>query len=1540
MNMIKKIISHKALQLLQRHVAGAKLMKSTFRNILLHVISLAFIVMPSVAFSWSPDTSINTPISLAADDQASVVIAEDGAGGAVMAWTDYRNSSYRDIYAQAVDTTGAVQWTADGVAVSTATQTQYNPIIIGDGSGGAIIFWADKRNDPEPYSLYAQHIDVNGNAQWAADGVLVAATPGYIPSVASDGAGGAIVTWSDNTNKVFAQRINAAGEFWAGGAELISALGYRPSIASDGGGGAIISWTEGSGGVYAQRLNSSGVEQWAAGGAAVVSEADISEQNVAMVSDGQGGAVILLTRYRADPAISGYYVQKINANGVVQWSSPVWLTDGGYNTSPFISDGLGGAMISWWASSNYDPYNDRAIYVQGVDTDGNLRWTLDGLLVGHRPYGSVNDIVPIINDGAGGFIASWVITDSNFEWDLYGQHFNVDGLPQWGVEPVAISTSAGTQANPVIVGDGSGGTIFAWKDSRNGDQTDIYAHKFSSDGGSSGLQTPSNISPADGAQIDTATALLASAFVDDSGLLSHAASQWRINNINNMSPDIPEDAISSDDGNIIYQLPFSFPFFERNITSISANTNGLVELMEDGETSFEADGYGTHWDGDHIGNMDAIFAANDDLDMSNGYLRIYNGGTQIIIEWYGATFADDGNVNAYPMHFQVELHQDGWIAWNFNQLDFSSHDNDLYSGVYPNAGVEIDMSDTDLVNLVTPASFEFNPVSRTVNATIYRWFVPQPVVYDSGESSDLVSHLVPGTAGLEDSVNYYWGVRYKGDNDEWSLWSTPTSFSVDILAPIVITPTEPESSATDVAINTVIQATFSEEMDGGTVDTSSFTLTGPGGSISGTVDYAATIASLTPVDDLAYNTEYTAIITTAVTDTLGTQMVSPYSWIFTTGAEADLTAPTVVSFFPARNATDVGIDIGSVSVTFSEAINAATVNQNSFTLAGPDGAVAGTVSYDAATNTARFDPDALLAYSAAYTATITTVIQDIAGNALGLNDSWIFSASEAPPPPPPQDTVPPRVVSATPTGTEPVSASVGAISVTFSEAIQHIDTASFTVSASGNLVVGTVQYDETAMTAWFYPTADNLAFDTQFTVKVLSSQVRDLAGKYMLQDYVSYFTTGGDPVFAGCNPEIGEEYGCESFDYFTYGTGVDVDTYGSSITGLLAEYAARRSVSFGESFTTKENEPPSSAFESQATAIVNSTKFSLRSRSRRMELSEELAGAWSMGASKINVSGVPPGALIPMSIVTTGTFTGNGGSLMLQVRDFDSYTMLASETVVGSSGDIRVNFLYPAIPNNGIYVWFVAGVHSSLSSGETDYTATLEVNPPPGVTVTLASGQVFTGAVDTDGDGVPDSEDSSRYDASIASPPSATGTGSLTINVSDNAGATLSQIQVLDDDDSSLAQLGKPADQVFPDGLISFRLNGIETGGEATVTLTFPTAFADDPKYYKVNDTGFYELIYPYAAFSNDRKTVTLKITDGGIGDSDGVANGVIVDPGGVAVPLPIEDTPIEDSPVTTSSNSSNSSSSGLFGIGVFDPLMLLALFMWSIIDLVYRRRR
>src|SRR6266481_6220801 len=93
----------------------------------------------------SGDPAINLPICTDPNNQLGVSIASDGGGGAILTWQDNRNGTY-DIYAQRVSATGVAQWTANGVVVCAAASEQYAPTIVSDGAGGAIITWQDNRH--------------------------------------------------------------------------------------------------------------------------------------------------------------------------------------------------------------------------------------------------------------------------------------------------------------------------------------------------------------------------------------------------------------------------------------------------------------------------------------------------------------------------------------------------------------------------------------------------------------------------------------------------------------------------------------------------------------------------------------------------------------------------------------------------------------------------------------------------------------------------------------------------------------------------------------------------------------------------------------------------------------------------------------------------------------------------------------------------------------------------------------------------------------------------------------------------------------------------------------------------------------------------------------------------------------------------------------------------------------------------------------------------------------------------------------------------
>ncbi|MDI1231727.1 MAG: DUF4082 domain-containing protein [Methylobacter sp.] len=120
------------------------------------------------------------------------------------------------------------------------------------------------------------------------------------------------------------------------------------------------------------------------------------------------------------------------------------------------------------------------------------------------------------------------------------------------------------------------------------------------------------------------------------------------------------------------------------------------------------------------------------------------------------------------------------------------------------------------------------------------------------------------------------------------------------------------------------------------------------------------------------------------------------SGAYTATYGTDTTPPTVMSTFPANGATGV-IQQSTVTATFSESVDSATVTTSNFQLqAGSNPPVSATVSYDASTRTARLTPSTLLADSTIYTARILTGIKDSAGNALAAPYTWSFTTQAQP----------------------------------------------------------------------------------------------------------------------------------------------------------------------------------------------------------------------------------------------------------------------------------------------------------------------------------------------------------------------------------------------------------------------------------------------------------------------------------------------------------------------------------------------------------------
>ncbi len=176
--------------------------------------------------------------------------------------------------------------------------------------------------------------------------------------------------------------------------------------------------------------------------------------------------------------------------------------------------------------------------------------------------------------------------------------------------------------------------------------------------------------------------------------------------------------------------------------------------------------------------------------------------------------------------------------------------------------------------------------------------------------------------------------------------------------------------------------------------------------------------------------------------------------------------------------------------------------------------------------------------------------------------------------------------------------------------------------------------------------------------------------------------------------------------------------------------------------------------------------------------------------------------------------------------------------------------------------------------------------------------------------------------------------GNNVVGITSNSGTVRCYTSVGSD---TLDDMILPSNTERPLGMFSFRVEGLLSTVDAPATIFvsiwLPQVFdpADDWQKYD-EATGEVTDFSEHATYNGNR--VTLRLVDGGVGDQDGVVNGVIVDPSGPAIavtpPPPPPPTPV---PTPTPPPTGGESASGEGG-GAVGWLVLLIL-----ATVTYRRK-
>jgi hypothetical protein len=518
-------------------------------------------------------------------------------------------------------------------------------------------------------------------------------------------------------------------------------------------------------------------------------------------------------------------------------------------------------------------------------------------------------------------------------------------------------------------------------------------------------------------------------------------------------------------------------------------------------------------------------------------------------------------------------------------------------------------------------------------------FTPTAVLANGIIYTGTITTGVKDPAGVALAANYVW------------------TFTTTTLPPVVSS-TVPANGSSNVAKSATVNATFNVPMDANTINTTTFTLAGPGATaVPGGVTYLGNTATFTPGSPLATSTLYTATITTGAKDPSGTALAANNVWTFNTG-----TMTAVTSTVPVSGAPNVPV-IQKINATFNAPMAASTITAaGTFTVAvaGVGGAaVAGAVTYDAASNAALFTPAAALTASTQYMATITTAAQSALGNPLAVNYVWSFTTGLA------ANGSAPTIVSTSPANAAILVPLNQKISATFSTPMDPTTVSlagTFTVAvagAGGAAVAGTVSY--AGRTAVFTPTV-NLTATTQYTATITTA-VKDLTGVAMASNFVWSFTTlttvnTTPPTVTVANPASGAPaVSIDKTISATFSAAMDPTTItnatftlavaggGASVTGTVVYDAPSQIATFTPSANLLAN--------TQYTATISN-------------LVQDLSG-------NALAAGVAPN---PWSFTTSGTI--GTGQAMVNLGAASSFAVMATAAITSTTptvinGDVGLN---------------------------------------------------------------------------------------------------------------------------------------------------------------------------------------------------------------------------------------------------------------------------
>ena len=341
------------------------------------------------------------------------------------------------------------------------------------------------------------------------------------PAVASETNGDFVVVWNSPQDGaglgVFGRRFTSAGA--QVGAEFqvnvhVTGDQWAPDVAADGDGDFVVVWHSGAShdgsyyGVFARRYASSGA---AIGGEFQVHSYTLGIQSYPSVAMGSGGRfVVVWQSYNIDGSFFSIQFQRFDVNG-----SPVSnelranSTTLGNQILPAVAMNDEATFVAAWESSGQDG-DGYGIFATSLTTNGT---TLTGEKLINTFFTSLDQRNAAIGiNPNGSFVVAW---DSEGSVDgsddaVLFRRFTSNGIDYGG--GLVNQTTFGEQKDPSLALASPGVPIIAWTEEDDGNDTGIFARRFTSGGSTLGPDLQINAFTT-GTQASSAIAASGSGFV-------------------------------------------------------------------------------------------------------------------------------------------------------------------------------------------------------------------------------------------------------------------------------------------------------------------------------------------------------------------------------------------------------------------------------------------------------------------------------------------------------------------------------------------------------------------------------------------------------------------------------------------------------------------------------------------------------------------------------------------------------------------------------------------------------------------------------------------------------------------------------------------------------------------------------------------------------------------------------------------------------------------------------------------------------------------